>query len=101
MVTPRAAIMASANREPPVRPTLTPRVPKMLSIFWDTFKKATAQKNQISTFPVTASLLDAATWASTSASVRAKAGAQSNAASTRAIGRRDRIRFFMVRLHSK
>ncbi len=93
--------MASAIREPPVRPTLMPRVPRMLSIFCDTFKKATAQKNQISTFPVTASLLDAATWASTSLSVRAKAGAQSNAASTSASGRRDKIRFFMGFLRSE
>lgn len=92
--------MASAIREPPVRPTLTPRVPRILSIFWDTFKKATAQKNQISTLPVTASALVASTWASTSASVRAKAGAQSNAASTRASGRRDKMRFFMVSLRS-
>ena len=45
IVTPRAAIMASAIREPPVRPTLMPKVPRMLSIFCDTFKKDTAQKN--------------------------------------------------------
>ena len=72
-----------------------------LSIFWDTFKKATAHRNQISTLPVTASLLDADTWASTSASVRAKAGAQSNAASTSASGRRDKIRLFMGFLRSE
>ncbi len=45
-----------------------------LSIFCETFKKATAQRNQIRTFPVTASLLDAATAASTSLSSRARAG---------------------------
>lgn len=76
--TPRAAIMTSASIELPVRPTLTPRLAMKLSIFCDTFRKATAHRNQISTFPVTASLLDAATAASTSLSSRARAGTQND-----------------------
>ena len=58
IVTARMAIMASASIEPPVRPTLTPSVAIKLSIFCDTFRNATAHRNQSSTFPVTASLLD-------------------------------------------
>ena len=69
-----------------------------LSIFWETFRKPMAQRNQISTFPVTASLLDAATWASTSASVMAKAGTASVAmsASTTASIMENLICFFVV-----
>ena len=74
IVTARNVTIASASIEPPVRPTLTPRLAMKLSIFCETFKKATAQRNQIRTFPVTASLLDAATAASTSLSSRARAG---------------------------
>ena len=93
--------MASAIREPPVRPTLTPMEAMKLSIFGYTFRKATAHMNQMSTLPVTASLLVAATWASTSASVRAKAGVHKTTASTSASGRRDKIRFFMGFLRSE
>ena len=75
MVTLRIAIMASAIMEPPVWPVLTPMLARKLSIFCDTFKKLTAQRNQISTFPVTDSRLDALIWASTSLSVIARAGA--------------------------
>ena len=73
MDTPRAAIMASASMEPPVWPTLTPRLDRKLSIFWETFRKPTAQKNQISTLPLTVSLLVAFTAASTSLSSMAPA----------------------------
>ena len=54
-----------------------------LSIFWDTFRNATAQRNQISTLPVTVSLPTALTCASTSASVTAKAGTVRAAVSRR------------------
>ena len=74
MVTLFMAIMASAIMEPPVWPTVTPMLARKLSIFCDTFRKPTAQRNQISTFPVTDSRLDALIWASTSLSVMAKAG---------------------------
>lgn len=52
-----------------------------LSIFCETFRKPTAQRNQIRTFPTTASLLDAATSASTSLSEIAKTGAAKSAPS--------------------
>ena len=98
IVMARMAIMASASIEPPVRPTLTPSVAMKLSIFCDTFKKATAHKNQISTLPVTASFPDAATWASTSLSVRAKTGTHSAEMSSAARKRMVNIRLvFFIR----
>ena len=59
--TPLAAIMASAIMEPPVCPTLTPRLDMKESIFWDTFKKAMAHRNHTRTLPDTASLPAAST----------------------------------------
>lgn len=69
-----------------------------LSIFCDTFKNATAQRNQISTFPATSVLLEAATWASTSLSVIAKAGTQRAAASSDTSSSVEKIRmiFFVL-----
>lgn len=96
VVTPRVAIMTSASMELPVRPTLTPKVAMKLSIFWDTLRKAIAHRNQISTFPVTASLLDAATAASTSLSSRAKTGVQSISAISAVRGSRRMIFCFFV-----
>ena len=52
----RVAIRTSAISEPPVCPTLTPRLARKLSIFCDTFRNATAQSSQIKTLPATASL---------------------------------------------
>ena len=72
----RETTSTSDSIEPPVWPTLTPMLPIKLSIFCDTFRKATAQRNQISTFPVTASLPEASTWACTSSSVTANTGRQ-------------------------
>ena len=69
-----AAIMTSASIEPPVWPTLTPRELIKLSIFRLTFRKATAQRNQIRTLPATASRPTAETLFSTSLSVMARAG---------------------------
>ena len=60
---PLAAIIASASIEPPVCPTLIPRLDIKESIFWDTFKKAMAQRNQISTLPDAVALPIAFTWA--------------------------------------
>ena len=53
---PLVAMRASAIIEPPVCPTLIPSPARKLSIFWLTFKKAIAQRNQTKIFPVTASL---------------------------------------------
>ena len=94
--TPLAAIMASAIMEPPVWPTLTPRLAMKLSIFCDTLRKATAHRNQISTFPVTSDLLEAATCASTSASVTAKAGTHKKAASRDTSSNVKNILFFVL-----
>lgn len=66
-----------------------------LSIFCDTFRKATAHKNQISTFPATSDLLEAATCASTSASVTAKAGTHKKAASRDTSNNVKNILFFV------
>jgi hypothetical protein len=52
---PFAAIISSAIMLPPVCPTLIPRLLIKLSIFWLIFKKATAHKNQTSTFPAAVS----------------------------------------------
>ena len=59
--TPRIAIIASASIEPPVCPTLIPKLLIKLSIFCDTFKKAMAHKNHTNMLPVTASLPMAST----------------------------------------
>ena len=66
-----------------------------LSIICDTFMKATAHKNQISTFPATYDLLEAATCASTSASVTAKAGTHKKAASRDTSNNVKNILFFV------
>ena len=92
--TPLVASIASASMEPPVWPTFTPKVAIKLSTFCDTFKNATAQRNQISTFPVTVSLLVALTCASTSASVMAKAGTVRNAVSISITEINDKTRIF-------
>lgn len=69
----RMAIIASESMEPPVCPTFRPRLDRKLSIFCDTFKKAMAHRNQISTLPETASFPEALTAASTSLSEMANA----------------------------
>ena len=71
---PRIATMASPSMLPPVCPTLIPRLLIKLSTFWDTFRKAMAQRNQMKIFPVTAALPSVATCCCTSSSVRAAAG---------------------------
>ena len=71
--TPLAATRASAIMEPPVCPTFTPRLDMKESIFWDTFKKAMAHRNQTRTLPDTASRPAASTWACASLSEKAKA----------------------------
>lgn len=71
---PRVAIRASASSDFPALLELTPRLARKASILCETFKKATAQRNHIRTFPTTASLPDAETSASTSASVIARTG---------------------------
>ena len=67
------AIRSSAIMFPPVFPTLMPRLAMKESIFWLTFKKAMAHRNQMKTFPVTASFPCSATACSTSASVSSEA----------------------------
>ena len=76
--TPLAAINASASMEPPVCPTLTPKLAKKLSIFCEALRKPMAHKNQISTFPVTVSRPTESTCACTSASLIANAGIASD-----------------------
>ena len=68
---PFVAIRASAIILPPVCPTLTPRLAINESIFWDILRKLTAHKNQINTFPATASFPAESTWVCTSPSVTA------------------------------
>ena len=67
-----AVIRTSANIDPPVCPTFIPREDIKLSIFCDTFRNATAQRNQTKIFPVTPSLPIRVTSFCTSFSVRAK-----------------------------
>ena len=69
----RPAIRSSAIMFPPVFPTLIPRLDMKESIFWLTFRNAMAHRNQIKTFPVTASFPWSATACSTSASVSSEA----------------------------
>ena len=65
---PFAATINSVSMEPPVWPTLMPRLDIKLSIFWLIFRNATAHRNQMSIFPAAVSLPTD----STSASVMAK-----------------------------
>lgn len=67
IVKPLAAIKSSAIMEPPVCPTLTPRLFIKLSIFWLIFRKAIAHRNQMKIFPAAASLPTASTSASVTA----------------------------------
>ena len=75
----------SPSMEPPVCPTLTPMLAMKLSIFCETLRKPTAQRNQTRTFPVTASRLELLTAASTSLSSRANAGTAKVSASKRTV----------------
>ena len=61
VVSPLAAIISSAIMEPPVCPTLMPRLDRKLSIFWLIFKNAMAQRNQMNTFPAAVSFPTAST----------------------------------------
>ena len=79
------ATIASPNMEPPVCPTLTPILAMKLSIFCETLRNPTAQRNQTSTFPVTVSRLELLTAASTSLSSRANAGTAKVSASKRTV----------------
>ena len=83
--TPLNATIASPSMEPPVCPTLTPMLAMKLSIFCETLRKPTAQRNQTRTFPVTASRLELLTAASTSLSSRANAGTAKVSASKRTV----------------
>ena len=83
--TPLNATIASPSIEPPVCPTLTPMLAMKLSIFCETLRKPTAQRNQTRTFPVTASRLELLTAASTSLSSRANAGTARASASKRTV----------------
>ena len=76
ILTARIAIIASDSIEPPVWPTLIPRLDKKLSIFYDTFS----------------------IWASTSVSVMAKAGllSETESSSTRSRGKMIFIGCFMM-----
>ena len=79
------ATIVSPSMEPPVCPTLTPMLAMKLSIFCETLRKPTAQRNQTRTFPVTASRLELLTAASTSLSSRANAGTAKVSASKRTV----------------
>ena len=83
--TPLNATIASPSMEPPVCPTLTPILAMKLSIFCETLRKPTAQRNQTRTFPVTASRLELLTAASTSLSSRANAGTAKASISKRTV----------------
>ena len=89
--TPLNATIASPSIEPPVCPTLTPILAMKLSIFCETLRKPTAQRNQTSTFPATASRLELLTAASTSLSSRANAGTAKVSASKRTVPSRGMI----------
>ena len=90
------AIITSDSIEPPVCPTFTPRLAMKLSIFCDTFRKATAQRNQIRTLPATVSLPEASTCACISLSVTASAGTEKNRQITSAIATAYSMDFFLL-----
>jgi len=91
----RPAIRSSAIMFPPVLPTLMPSDARKESIFWDTFKKAMAHRNQTSTLPETASFPEALTADSTSLSEMANALVDITATRTRISRQFKKNRFLM------